>query len=676
MEMAGKTWWLSIKIPANYRLGYQKEAGAYTWVNFRPSGLKYVVGVGVGKIINAKYDSLVLSSADGNQIVVLDASDSAKAIAAIPVPFNKLGPSTVVPIDIGGAANSPLDDIYVGCQYETPPKSFLMRNDGKQFAILGEQELGGEPTKGIRFSFKAGAPELVGMLAKGDDKTMFRVDDLSSGKVVPVAATEVPADSDYIVGNFRGTPLRELVFFKTNDNNLVVVAAEEAAGKCQFAAAKTVNVGKPVKFAAAVPVGTGSKLLVASGIGETADLCDWDGAGAPKTILTLTNRPNEHFFAAAVQQDTLVMMSTPLLAKPKFSTRYMVVKFENGTPVVKFLGGLPTLVESDEWTIAEIHKNITAKLDVKNASDMKAYTNAVPGTDVKFAMVPIPGGEFVMGSPDKEAGRQADEGPQHKVKIEPFWMGAFELTWNEYELFMFPDDEKRLRAQFPTEDYVNKVSDAITRPSKPYADMTFGMGKSGFPAIAMTQHAANKYCQWLSAKTGQFYRLPTEAEWEYAARAGTTTAYFFGEDPKDLVNYAWFGKNSDWKYQKIGKKKPNPWGLYDIYGNVVEWTTDQYDAEFYKQLDGKESVEPRNKPTKPYPMAVRGGCWDDDDPAKCRSAARRGSDRSWKMQDPQLPKSVWYFTDAQWVGFRLVRPLKVPAPEELKKYWISGVEKD
>ena len=191
------------KDTGKYRLGYQKEAGAYTWVNFRPSGLKYVVGVGTGKVLGAKCDSLVLSSADGNQVLVIDASDSTKAIAPITVPFNKLGPSTALAVDIGGAGNTPLADIYVGCQYETPTKSFLMRNDGKQYTIMAEQELDGEPSKGIRFSLKAGGPELVGMLIKGDEKTSFRVDDLSSGKVVPVAATEVPADADYTIGNFR-----------------------------------------------------------------------------------------------------------------------------------------------------------------------------------------------------------------------------------------------------------------------------------------------------------------------------------------------------------------------------------------------------------------------------------------------------------------------------------------
>ena len=205
--------------------------------------------------------------------------------------------------------------------------------------------------------------------------------------------------------------------------------------------------------------------------------------------------------------------------------------------------------------------------------------------------------------------------------------------------------------------------------------MSFGMGKDGFPAIAMTHHAANKYCHWLSAKTGHFYRLPTEAEWEYACRAGTTTAFSFGDDESKIGEYAWYEQNSDFKYQKVGKKKPNPWGLYDMYGNVVEWCLDQYDPTAYSKLGADGVVEPWNRATQSYPHAVRGGSWDDM-VSSCRSAARRGSSRAWKQQDPQLPKSIWWFSDAQWVGLRLVRPLKVPPPEDLVKYWTSGTERD
>jgi formylglycine-generating enzyme required for sulfatase activity len=181
----------------------------------------------------------------------------------------------------------------------------------------------------------------------------------------------------------------------------------------------------------------------------------------------------------------------------------------------------------------------------------------------------------------------------------------------------------------------------------------------------MTQLAARVYCMWLSAKTGRFYRLPTEAEWEYACRAGTTTAYYFGNDPKELKNHGWYFANSRFQYQPIGKKPANPWGLYDMHGNVWEWCLDQYvDALSYK---GKRD-NPLLSPATLYPRLVKGGGWDDD-PDRLRSAARLGSDPSWKQQDPQIPKSVWYHTDAQWAGFRLVRPRKIPAVEDIEKYW-------
>jgi formylglycine-generating enzyme required for sulfatase activity len=190
----------------------------------------------------------------------------------------------------------------------------------------------------------------------------------------------------------------------------------------------------------------------------------------------------------------------------------------------------------------------------------------------------------------------------------------------------------------------------------------------------MTQFAAKMYCKWLSAKTGRYYRLPTEAEWEYACRAGATTAYSFGDDPKDLDDYAWHDGNSDDKYHKVGRKKPNPWGLYDMHGNVAEWCLDQYVADGYKDGKDKLSVCPLAPSTMPYPHVVRGGSWLDGAEV-LRSAARRGSNKDWKMQDPQYPQSIWYHTDAEFLGFRVVRPLRTPTAEDAARYDLSEVEK-
>jgi formylglycine-generating enzyme required for sulfatase activity/mono/diheme cytochrome c family protein len=334
------------------------------------------------------------------------------------------------------------------------------------------------------------------------------------------------------------------------------------------------------------------------------------------------------------------------------------------------------LAKDDTELLKEVFAKIVANMEVKTPAEMKPYKVLIPGSDVSFEMVPIPGGEFVMGSPEGEKGRKADEGPQHKVKIEPFWMAKCEITWNEYELFQFPEEEKKRRMMRKSDPTIHALADAVSRPTNPYVEMSFGMGKDGYPAISMTQHAANSYCKWLSAKLGQFFRLPTEAEWEYAARAGTTTAYSFGNDAAKLGEHAWYAENSDFKYQKVGTKHPNPWGLHDMHGNVVEWCLDQYDPKAYQQFVGATAENPWLKATKPYPHVARGGGWDDD-PAALRSAARRGSSPAWKQQDPQLPKSIWYHTDAQFLGFRIIRPFKVvPDAQDLRKYWTSGVEKD
>ncbi len=332
---------------------------------------------------------------------------------------------------------------------------------------------------------------------------------------------------------------------------------------------------------------------------------------------------------------------------------------------VKKLGFDPIEQPAPKWLPAEAKK--TPNADAATAAEMKPYTETLPVEDIKFDMVPIKGGTFKMGSPKTEKGRKADEGPQVEVTLEPFWMGKCEVTWDEFETWAFSLDVQRRKTKQAQEmpPYDN-LADAVLRPTKPYTDMSFDMGKTGRPAICMTQYAAQMYCKWLSAKTGRYYRLPTEAEWEYACRAGTETAYSFGDDPKKLKDYAWFGENCNDKYQKVGSKKPNPWGLYDMHGNVCEWVLDQYIPDYYKK-EGEAVKNPYAVPTKEFSRAVKGGSWQDD-PEALRSAARRGSSKDWKMQDPQIPQSIWWLTDAQFLGFRIVRPLRVPTAEQAKLY--------
>lgn len=308
--------------------------------------------------------------------------------------------------------------------------------------------------------------------------------------------------------------------------------------------------------------------------------------------------------------------------------------------------------------------------NAKTEAEMKAYTELIEHSDGKIDMVPIKGGKFVMGSPATEPGRGKDEGPQHEVEIAPFWMAKCEITWDAYEVWMVDlDIFKRDVLGVPANERDKAAAIyQLTRPTKPYTDMSFGMGKRGYPAICMTQHSCRIFCKWLTMKTGRYYRLPTEAEWEYACRAGTTTAWSFGDDPDQLGDYAWFTDNSEEKYKKVGLKKPNPWGLHDMHGNVAEWVLDQHTTDFYGKSGGKPAVNPLAIPLTEYNRVVRGGGYDSD-AAGTRSSVRKASHELWKEQDPQVPQSIWYLTDALGVGFRIVRPLTEPSEQELKDKW-------
>lgn len=313
---------------------------------------------------------------------------------------------------------------------------------------------------------------------------------------------------------------------------------------------------------------------------------------------------------------------------------------------------------------------------------MVGYTTTIPGSDVTFTVVPIPGGEFTMGSPESEQGRSDSEGPQFVAVVEPFWMGIHEVTWAEYKQYMALHDIFRaFDAKAIRKVTAERKLDAVTAPSKLYdPDTTFQSGDDPRqPAVMMTQYAAKQYTKWLSGVTGKFYRLPSEAEWEYACRAGSVSAFHFGDDASMLGEYAWWIKNSAGRSHRVGQKKRNPWGLYDMHGNVAEWVLDAYTEDGYARFKGQR-VAGQNAirwPTELFPRVLRGGSFEMK-PEQCRSAARLGSDdEEWKMDDPNLPASPWWFTTspATGVGFRIVRPLAVPGGAAAReRFWMADIE--
>ena len=286
------------------------------------------------------------------------------------------------------------------------------------------------------------------------------------------------------------------------------------------------------------------------------------------------------------------------------------------------------------------------------------YSQKITGSNLSFKMAPIPAGIFTMGSNEKEKGRGQDEGPQKEIKLEAFWMSTYEVTRDELDVFLKDETNSQ-----------NVNVDAITRPSPQYVDLSWGMGKEGgYPANSMSQRTALMYCKWLYEKTKVFYRLPTEAEWEYACKAGTKTVYFFGNEEKDLDKYAWYEKNSSNTFHKVGQKLPNPWGLYDILGNITEWTLDHYDPTAFEKVSNQQLTIAPNEAK--YPKTLKGGSYLDA-AIDLRSAKRFHSDPIWNRRDPQIPKSKWWLTEAKQVGIRLVRPLHTPSEEEINQFFKS-----
>lgn len=320
------------------------------------------------------------------------------------------------------------------------------------------------------------------------------------------------------------------------------------------------------------------------------------------------------------------------------------------------------------------------------SEEFTVMTESIPGESESIELIPVPGGTFMMGAGESENG--------HSVQVDSFWISKYEITWNQYNLFANESVENIRRELYQvfygvdieadaissptlTEDVLELLreadipADVISTPSPAYGDLTLGMGADGYPAINMTHYAAVMFTKWLTVKTGEFYRLPTEAEWEYACRAGESEAY---KPPDNFDNYALHRGNSNRSYDKVDSKEPNALGIYNMLGNVAEWTIDQYHEDYFDRLEGDPAINPLFIPDELYPRAARGGAYTDSaEAASCLN--RRASSPRWKMNDPQLPKSLWWHTNAPFIGFRIVKPKNQPdSVEEMERYWMEAIQ--
>ncbi len=330
-------------------------------------------------------------------------------------------------------------------------------------------------------------------------------------------------------------------------------------------------------------------------------------------------------------------------------------------------GHLQSQAQITEISPVENLESLAPAVDTLAEGELSNYTETIPESGVRFEMVAIQGGRFQMGSPEEEPGRGADEGPRREVEVGSFWLGKVEVTWDEYEVFYSATATRGKNEK-------GELSDAITGPTPPYGSPDQGWGKGKRPAITMTHYAARKYTEWLSSVTGRFYRLPTEAEWEYACRAGTEGPYHFQPaqpqgwldrllgkpvyDKEALGKTAWYAENSRGRtHSATDPRKPNPWGLVNMLGNVKEFCLDYYDAGALAGYPEGLVRDPQG-PDRGAEHVVRGGSFGSP-PEALRSAARdRTRHDAWLKTDPQTPKSVWWYSDNHEVGFRVARPFE------------------
>lgn len=249
-----------------------------------------------------------------------------------------------------------------------------------------------------------------------------------------------------------------------------------------------------------------------------------------------------------------------------------------------------------------------AQTSAASGAKREAFAQTLPGSVVKMEMIPIAGGTVKVGT--------------QTVTVKPFWIAKTETPWEAFDAFLASGEPS------PPYDQTKFPPDAVARPSKSYILPDLGWGHDGYPAINISFTSATMFCRWMAAESKKKYRLPTEAEWELACRAGMAGAWKI-EKPV-LEKSAWYSDNSEKMSHPVGKKQPNKLGLYDMLGNVGEWTTDK---------EGK---------------AVLCGGTFLDPAAEITPLRRQRWAPSWQETDPQFPKSRWWLADGMFVGFRLV----------------------
>jgi formylglycine-generating enzyme required for sulfatase activity len=242
------------------------------------------------------------------------------------------------------------------------------------------------------------------------------------------------------------------------------------------------------------------------------------------------------------------------------------------------------------------------------------FAVTLPKTVAKIEMVPVKGGVIVLDAVPGKAEKAS-------VTVKPFWIAKTELTWDQYDPFSTTALSAGAAAGATG-------ADAVSRPSRPYVPADLGWGHAGFPVINVTPYSGETYCKWLSLVSGKKFRLPTEAEWELACRAGAAPATLVV--PAALAKSAWYDANGGGQTHAVAKKAANALGLFDMIGNAGEWCVGR---------DGKP--------------VLCGGSWNDKAP-QVGPGARAWQTSAWNETDPQIPKSKWWLSDGSFCGFRVV----------------------